>query len=151
MLTVRVGAIRPQRDCSEQFIYTPRAGLGRNSLTVEEILEAVLSIEERARAMIDAASQESKKILAAAQVEAQRVRTEGQQKAERRADRMKSTSRRKIDKERERIINEAEMRVKQLEITAKANMEQAVLFVIDWITGVKGSLQQDDKRSDSFR
>lgn len=98
-------------------------------------IEQIIEIEKQAQEMSQAAIRDAEKLPAQAQEEAQALIEKARQEAEAEARRLVEGAR--ADDEVARILSEAQQQADQSKSLAEQNLDQAVRFVIDRVSGKK--------------
>jgi len=99
----------------------------------EKIIQQVLDIEKQARIIHDTAISEADQMPAKAEQDAQEIIEKSRLEAEEEGRQMIAKA--EAQEETARILAQAEEYTRQIEITAAANLNRAVAYVIDRVIG----------------
>jgi vacuolar-type H+-ATPase subunit H len=101
----------------------------------QEMVEAILKIEQEAAEQQDRAEKQAAALIAEANDEADAVLKEAREKAQQAADDILEEGKRAADAEQKRILDQAHHEADQLEQTAQDHLGDAVAYVVRRVSG----------------
>lgn len=97
----------------------------------EELLQDLITHEQRLVAKVDEARREADEILKQARAEAQRIQRDAERQAERLAKKQAETTEAEAGAIRDEVLSAAREEVAKIEASAKAHRKDAVKFVLE--------------------